>query len=331
MNSTQRASDPWPARTRLAPSPTGALHLGNARTFLVNWALARQRGWQIVLRIDDLDGPRIKRGADRVAVDLLQWIGIDWDDGPDYQSWWMDDYRAVLQQLHTLGRIYPCHCTRSEIQAASQSAPHADEHELRYPGSCRPGEPVSARLDSRLTADAAWRLLVPEGETSFDDEFAGTFSTNVQANVGDFLVATKQGTPSYQLAVVIDDARSKINRVVRGDDLLSSTPRQLLLYQALGLQPVPKYWHLPLVVGPDGRRLAKRHGDSRLSHYRQRGVAPQRIVGLLAQWCGVGPRTEMTAAEFLQRFALSRMPRQRVVFTADDERWLLEHRSRLTP
>src|SRR5690606_26344217 len=130
---------------------------------------------------------------------------------------------------------------------------------------------------------------VPDEAIAFEDEFVGRRALNVQADVGDFLVATKLGTPSYQLAVVVDDARQRIDRIVRGDDLLSSTPRQRLLYEALELLPRPRYWHLPLVGGPDGRRLAKRHGDSRLTHYRQCGVRPERIVGLLAHWCGLGP------------------------------------------
>ncbi len=309
-------------RTRLAPSPTGALHLGNARTFLVNWALARQQGWEVVLRIDDLDGPRVKAGADIQAIEILQWLGLDWDQEPRYQTACLATYRTALNQLARQGGIYPCQCTRSQIQAA-QSAPHAGEHELRYPGTCRPTRrmPVnSAALDQ---PDVAWRLFVAEGEQSFVDQFAGRVVSSVQAEIGDFVVATKQGLPSYQLAVVVDDWQQQITDVVRGDDLLSSTPRQQLLYDALQLGPTPRYWHLPLIVGHDGRRLAKRHGDSRLMHFRDLGVSSTRVIGLLGDWCGIRPRREMNLDAFLADFDLGRLPRQAIVYGPEDEQWLL--------
>lgn len=311
-------------RTRLAPSPTGALHLGNARTFLVNWALARQRGWDVALRIEDLDGPRVKLGAAAEAVDVLAWLGLDWDEGPYDQRRDLAPYRAALERLAAQGDIYPCRCTRREIEAASLSAPHGDEHELRYPGTCRPAESTPLPLEAFEDPGAAWRIRVPEGVTIFDDAFAGRHEHNIQATTGDFLVATKEGLPSYQLAVVVDDARQQIDHVVRGDDLLASTHRQRLLQQRLGLAPPAEYMHLPLVVGPDGRRLAKRHGDSRVSQYRTLGVSAERIVGLLAEWCGLGLRREMTIAEFAREFQLERMPRERIVFTESDDAWLLQ-------
>jgi len=310
-------------RTRLAPSPTGALHLGNARTFLVNWALARQQGWEIVLRIEDLDGPRIKAGAAAEAIDILEWLGLDWDEGPLYQLGDLAPYRAALAQLAAQGDIYPCRCTRREIEAASLSAPHGDEHELRYPGTCRPAEPTPLSADRLDDPGAAWRLRVPSGVTEFEDNFAGRHEYDIQATSGDFLVATKEGLPSYQLAVVVDDARQGIDRIVRGNDLLGSTHRQLLLQRALGLGKPPEYFHVPLVVGPDGRRLAKRHGDSRISHYRSQGVAAERIIGLLAEWCGLGARHEMPAGEFLQAFQLQPISHRPVVFTPADDAWLL--------
>ncbi len=172
-------------RTRLAPSPTGALHLGNARTFLVNWALARQNGWEIVLRIEDLDGPRIKPGAADEAIGVLEWLGLDWDEGPVYQSHDLTPYREALATLGSAGAVYACRCTRKQIAQASLSAPHGDEHELRYPGTCRPAEPtpVDATLltDKMLLADAtlpvdervACRIRVPATVTTFVDQFAG--------------------------------------------------------------------------------------------------------------------------------------------------------------
>lgn len=308
-------------RTRLAPSPTGALHLGNARTFLVNWALARQRGWQIVLRIEDLDGPRIKPGAAEEAIELLNWLGMNWDEGPTYQLADLAPYSTALEKLGLQRELYPCTCTRKQIEEASLSAPHGDEHELRYPGTCRPSVPLPIKqVHSESTA---LRLRVSPGVVKFVDQLAGECEFNVEQSVGDFLVRTKTGLPSYQLAVVVDDARQGINQIVRGDDLLSSTPRQLILYKKLKLGPLPQYTHLPLVVGEDGRRLAKRHGDSRLTHFRDQGVTPERIIGLLAEWCGMGARSETTAEEFMQRLDLQHLPREKVVYTSRDEAWLL--------
>ncbi len=311
-------------RTRLAPSPTGALHLGNARTFLVTWALARQQHWKIVLRIEDLDGPRIKQGAAEEAIELLRWLGLDWDEGPFYQRHDLTPYEAALSKLAQQGEIYCCGCTRKQLEEAALSAPHGDEHELRYPGTCRPDHRFPLSNAERAREDVALRIRVPEGVTDFDDQFAGHQQFDVQQTSGDFLVRTKEQLPSYQLAVAVDDARQGIDQVIRGDDLLGSTPRQMLIYKLLNLGPVPTYTHLPLVVGEDGRRLAKRHGDSRLLSYRYEGVAAERIIGLLAEWCGLGPRREMTAAEFRSQFRLATMPRQQAVFTAADDAWLRE-------
>jgi glutamyl-tRNA synthetase len=301
-------------RTRLAPSPTGALHLGNARTFLVNWALARQQGWHIILRIEDLDGPRVKAGASDEAVDILRWLGIDWDAGPVTQRSDLSPYRAALERLARQGDIYPCRCTRKEIEAAALSAPHGDEHELRYPGTCRPADPTPLPPAALDEPGVAWRLRVPDGATTFVDHIAGAHRHGIAATTGDFLVATKEGLPSYQLAVVVDDARQAIDRIVRGDDLLGSTHRQLLLQQRLGIAPPPEYYHLPLVLGEDGRRLAKRHGDSRISHYRGQGVAAERIIALIAEWCGLGKCEELSAKEFAQEFNLAALPRTPITF-----------------
>ncbi|QDU58102.1 tRNA glutamyl-Q(34) synthetase GluQRS [Aeoliella mucimassa] len=305
-------------RTRLAPSPTGALHLGNARTFLVNWAMARQQGWEILLRIEDLDGPRVKQGAAEEAIDLMAWLGIDWDHGPLYQSHDLAVYQQALQQLADKRAAFACDCTRSEIEAASRSAPHADEHELRYPGTCRDSEvPPAEQMFER-----GWRLEVDDRLLSFTDHFAGQYEVNLHQTVGDFQIWTKTGLPSYQLAVVVDDHRQQIDRIVRGNDLLSSTPRQQWLADRLDLQFAPQYWHLPLVRGSDGRRLAKRHGDTRVSHYREQGVPPERVLGLLGEWCGLGPRRPMTKAEFLAEFRIENLPADDTVFEPADDRWL---------
>lgn len=310
-------------RTRLAPSPTGALHLGNARTFLINWALARRGGWRIVMRIDDLDGPRIKPGADRQALDILTWLGLDWDEGPHTQRADQKRYIAALERLAAGGDIYPCGCSRSMI-AGAQSAPHGDEHELRYPGTCRPPQPIPVRFDP-TNDKICWRLRVADEPVEFHDAVMGSRTFNVQQSVGDFPVAGRGGSPAYQLAAVIDDADQRISHIIRGDDLAGSTARQKLLQRRLGLPEVGWYAHLPLVLGTDGRRLAKRHGDTRVEKYRASGVRAGRVIGLLARWSGIetgGEPAEMTARQFADAFDLDKLPKEPITFTPEDDRWL---------
>jgi glutamyl-tRNA synthetase len=307
--------------TRLAPSPTGSLHLGNARTFLVNWALARRRGWRIVLRIEDLDGPRVKPEAARGLMETLAWLGIDWDEGPLVQSEDLSPYRAAMEDLARRRLAFPCALTRGQIAAAA-SAPQEGSHELVYPASLRPKD-----WEARFSEDTNWRFLVAARPVSFDDGFAGPQSVDTARTIGDFVIWTKRGAPAYQLAVVVDDHRQGVTHVVRGDDLLESAARQLLLYRALGLAPEPEHFHLPLVVGPDGKRLAKRHGDSRLDEYRKAGVPARAVIGLLARWCGLGPVAgapePMAPQAFLEALDLAVLPRSPVTFTPADHAWLL--------
>jgi len=304
--------------TRLAPSPTGALHLGNARTFLVNWLLARQDGWRVVLRIDDLDGPRVKAGADRMATDDLRWLGLDWDDGPTYQSTRGHAYRAAVDRLLADGHAYPCVCTRAEVGRAA-SAPHAEDGSAVYPGTCR-GR--FASLDAARAAagrEPAVRFRLPDATRAFDDAVAGRRTFDLARQLGDFVVFKNDGTAAYQLAVVVDDAGAGVTRVVRGDDLLDSVPRQVLLYEALGMADrVPAYCHLPLLVGPDGRRLAKRHGDTRLATLRAGDASAGTVLRRLARWSGVADVSGVeTARDLVGRFDLARLPREPVVVTPD--------------
>ncbi len=365
-----------PQRTRLAPSPTGALHLGNARTFLLTWAMARRRGWSIPLRIEDLDTPRIKPGTTEALVDTLRWLGLDWDPpaanhsatlplchsvtSKDYlvQSHDLEPYRAAMRFLAARGLAYPCPLTRAEIERAA-SAPQEGAHDTPFPAHLRPasaGQPFDFDAEEaaacrgtgvggapvRTAGDmgANWRFIVPSTPVTFHDLFAGEQTFDVSAIVGDFVLWTKRGTPSYQLAVVVDDLRQHITHVLRGDDLLDSAARQILLYRAFASDPVgsgfhprpgtrnpePVFCHFPLVLGPDGRRLAKRHGDTRLDHYRAAGVPAEAVVGLIAHWSGVLPaRRLMSAREFADawRADLNTIPRAPITFSPEDDQWLL--------
>jgi glutamyl-tRNA synthetase len=309
--------------TRLAPSPTGALHLGNARTFLVNWLLGRRLGWKIILRIEDLDGPRVKPAADVQAIDDLRWLGLNWDSGPIYQSTRAHHYRAAADGLVGAGIAYPCVCTRRESETAA-SAPHAEDGAAVYPGTCRDRFKSVADARAQSGREPALRFKVTPRVVEIDDQFAGTHRIDVGA-LGDFVIFKSDGTAAYHLAVVVDDAAMEISDVVRGDDLLESAARQVLIYQALGFsEKIPRWWHLPLVVGTDGRRLAKRHGDTRLDYYRRGGVSSQRILGLLARWCGIPCTDETTPDELLKVFEIHQLPHQRIIFTPTDDAWLLK-------
>ncbi len=290
--------------TRLAPSPTGALHLGNARTFLANWLLARERGWKIILRIEDLDGPRIKRGADQQAIEDLQWLGMDWDEGPIYQSSRRDAYAKAVRRLIEGGFAYPCICTRKEVDLAA-SAPHAEDGAAVYPGTCRGRFASIEEARNASGREPAIRFNVGTEIVEFVDQVRGSQRFQM-ARLGDFVIQKADLTPAYQLAVVVDDGEMGMTEVVRGNDLIDSTPRQIMLYRALGLADrIPNYWHLPLVVGPDDRRLAKRHGDTRISHYRERGVPASRVLELLNRWLRIDSKQT-----------------ESIVFTADDDAFL---------
>jgi glutamyl-tRNA synthetase len=269
-------------RGRLAPSPTGAQHVGNARTYLIAWLSARACGGRVLLRVEDIDSPRVKPGAARQLLDDLRWLGLDWDEGPVTQTERLPLYEAALRRLQAEERVYPCTCTRSDVDRAA-SAPHAEQEGGSYPGTCCGRRVADAvKLGER---PFCWRFRVATESITFEDGFRGSTCGEMRGPADDFVVWKAAGSPAYQLAVVVDDADLGVTEVVRGDDLVPSTPRQLLLYRALGLQP-PTFTHVPLVVGPDGRRLAKRHGDTRLSALRAAGVRAEMLLGLLAWSCG---------------------------------------------
>jgi glutamyl-tRNA synthetase len=299
---------------RLAPSPTGAQHIGNARTYLVAWLSARSQGGAVKLRIEDIDSPRIKPGAAEEALTDLHWLGLDWDGEPVTQTDRLPHYAAALDELKRRELVYPCTCTRSDIAAAA-SAPHAGD-EVTYPGTCAHHRAADADALTVAGKAFAWRFRVTDSPV-FTDLFAGEQLIDLTQTGGDFVVWKNTGTPAYQLAVVVDDAATGVTEVIRGDDLIPSTPRQLLLYAALGLTP-PRFAHVPLVVGEDGRRLAKRHGDTRLSALRAAGVTPEALVGLLAWSCGWLDRpAPVTPRELVPRFRLDAIPPRPFVLTAE--------------
>ncbi len=303
-------------RGRFAPSPTGPLHLGNARTALLAWLDVRSRGGTLAMRVEDLDGPRVRPGLEARILEELRWLGLDWDEGPDVggaygpyrQSERGGHHAGALDRLRDQGLAYPCFCSRAEIAQASQ-APHASDEGPRYPGTCR-GLTPAERADRAARRPPAWRFRVPDGPVPFRDGFHGECTFDVAATVGDFVVARADGVPAYQLAVVVDDAAMAVTDVLRGDDLLPSTSRQILLYRALGL-PEPRFAHVPLVVGADGERLAKRHGALSVGELRERGVGAPAVVGLLASASGLAPpAARVMPADLVAGFRLDRVPRE---------------------
>lgn len=299
-------------RTRYAPSPTGAMHLGHARTALLAWLRARSLGGRIVMRIEDLDPPRVKPGAADAILRDHTWLGLDWDEGPVYQSARTQAYEEALAQLARGGRIYPCTCTRKEIEAALSSAPHVGDPggELVYPGTCRPDEARRAGPSAQPNRPAALRFVLC-AEDAEHERFVDVVQGPVTAPLGgDFVVRRSDGLFAYQLAVVVDDAAQGMERVVRGDDLLSSTPRQMLLQHLLGL-PTPSYAHIPLVLAPDGARLAKRHGAVTLPELAEHGLGAPAVLALLAHSLGLASGAEqVTFAELVPGFDVRTVPRQ---------------------
>ncbi len=270
-------------RTRFAPSPTGDLHVGSAWTALASWEMARRSGGVLVVRIEDIDPPRVVKGATRSILDDLRWLGLAWDEGPDVggscapyiQSVRAPLYESVLDGLAARGLTYPCDCSRAEI-ARVASAPHAGE-ELVYPGTCRDADPAR-----EMKRAPALRLRVPPGSVGFEDGVMGHFAHDVLRAVGDFVLRRGDGVFAYQLAVTVDDAAMGITDVVRGADLLSSTPRQILLARMLGAA-APRYWHVPLVVATDGTRLAKRTPGGTIKQLREAGLSAEEIVRTLRE------------------------------------------------
>lgn len=304
-----------PVIGRLAPTPSGLLHTGNMRTFMVAWLLARQAGGRVILRVEDIDRARCRPDLEIQQLEDLRWLGFDWDEGPDVggphgpyrQSECLDRYRESFKALQAAGLVYPCTCSRKDI-LASASAPHAGE-EIRYPSTCR------ARNHSEPDEACAWRLRVPEGKLHFADLIAGPIEADIQSECGDFVIWRKDDWPSYQLAVVVDDALMCVTQVVRGADLLSSTARQQLLMKELGLPEISDYVHIPLVVDEGGERLAKRRDSRSVKSLRESGISSEALVGRLAKSLGCWESGEpIRLKELVGVIRLDSLPRHSVNF-----------------
>ncbi|HET8657198.1 MAG TPA: tRNA glutamyl-Q(34) synthetase GluQRS [Longimicrobiaceae bacterium] len=311
-------------RGRFAPSPTGDLHLGNARTALLAWLQARAAGGRFVLRVEDLDRGRVRPGIMEAQLADLRWLGLDWDEGPDVggpfapyeQSRRQGLYEQALRRLAARGLLYGCFCTRREIAGAASAPNGPDDEGPVYPGTCRALTPEEVEQRRAERGEAAVRFRVPARSVGLHDLLQGDRTFRPAEETGDFVVRRKDGVAAYQLAVVVDDAAMEVTHVVRGADLLPSTARQLLLYEALGLEP-PAWIHVPLLLGPDGERLAKRHGAVSLRELREGGVRPETVVGWLAATCGLADAGEEAAPrDLLGRFSLERLPREPLILPA---------------
>ena len=319
-------------RVRFAPSPTGKLHIGGARTAIFNWAFARAMGGTFILRIEDTDPTRSTEENTQIILRAMRWLGLDWDEGPeiggDYgpykQMERMDTYRAALEKLKASGSAYPCFCTKDELDAKRKAAEDAGLAYSGYDRTCRhlSHDEAQARIDAG--EPHVWRLAVPEnhGPIAFDDAVYG--HTEFPADVmDDMILVRSDGSPTYNFAVVCDDTNMAITHVIRGDDHLSNTPRQILVYEALGA-PVPTFAHLSMILGGDGKKLSKRHGATSVEEYAERGYLPEVIVNFLALlgWSLDGETTIIPREVLCREFSLGRITKKDAIFDEQKLDWM---------
>jgi len=279
---------------RFAPSPSGRMHLGNVFSAMLAWLSVRSQNGEMVLRIEDLDPDRCRPEYAETLKDDLRWLGLDWDREQTPQSLRTAAYAREFEKLKDLGLLYPCYCTRGELHAAS--APHASDGRVLYAGTCRN---LTEAQRAEKTKKPAWRLVVPDQIYGYTDGLQGYYEENLASECGDFIIRRADGVYAYQLAVVVDDGAGGVTQVVRGMDLLDSTPRQLYLYERLGLK-APEFYHVPLLTAPDGRRLSKREKDLDLGALR-RTHTPEQLLGKLAHLAGVLETPEPASAREIAR------------------------------
>jgi len=302
-------------RGRFAPSPSGRMHLGNVFSAMLAWLSAKSKGGEVVLRVEDLDPARSKPAFVEAILDDLHWLGLDWDIRAEDQSRRGGAYEAALDRLREMGLLYPCYCSRDQLHAASAlhvaSAPHASDGRIIYAGICRN---LTARQRALKPPTRCLRVRVPDETVAFTDGLQGPQALSLQAEWGDFIVRRADGVAAYQLAVVVDDAACGVTEVVRGRDLLSSTPVQLWLYRTLGLTP-PTFTHVPMLLSTDGRRLSKRDRALDLGELRK-SWPPEKVIGLLAWRCGLIDRWEVVSPrELAADFDWRRVRREDIVMT----------------
>ena len=320
-------------RVRFAPSPTGHLHVGNARTALFNWLLARRHGGTFVLRIEDTDAERSSRESESTILEDLRWLGLDWDEGPDVggpfspyrQSERLERYREIADELVARGEAYPCFCAAEQLDAERQAALSAGLPP-KYSGRCRTIDPAHAAQRIALGEAAALRFVIPVNrDVTFHDEVRGdvTISTEV---IGDPVILRSDGRPAYNFAVVVDDVEMQITHVIRGEDHISNTARQVLIYEAIGAAP-PAFAHLSLVMGPDHAPLSKRHGATSVAEFRERGYLPEALVNYLSLlgWSPGDGAELMAPGELAARFDLSRVTHSAAVFDPGKLAWINRH------
>jgi glutamyl-tRNA synthetase len=323
---------------RFAPSPTGYLHVGGARTALFNWLFARRHGGTFVLRIEDTDLERSSWEMVSGILDGLRWLGLDWDEGPEadgshgpyFQSERLSRYREVAERLLAQAHAYACYCSAERLQS-ERAAAEARGEAWQYDRKCLSlGRNDIARLEAAGTPRAL-RVRVPPGETTFDDLVHGPITID-HATIEDFVILRSDGQPTYQLSVVCDDIDMAITDVVRGDDHISNTPKQILLYRALGA-PLPRFAHVPLILGPDKKRLSKRHGATSVTEYQRQGYLPEAMVNFLALlgWSPGGDQELFTRDELVERFTLEGISGGNAVFNPEKLEWFnQQHLMRLT-
>jgi len=305
-------------RVRFAPSPTGYLHVGGARTALFNWLLARKQGGTFILRIEDTDVERSTQESVDAILQGMKWLGLDWDEGPFYQSDNFPLYKEYIQKLQDQGKAYKCYCSAEELEAKRDLA-MKEGRKPKYDGTCR------SRADQPAGQPYVVRFRAPqEGSTSFDDLIKGTI-TFPNEELDDLIIQRSDGTPTYNFCVVIDDAIMRITTVIRGDDHVNNTPRQIQLYEALGF-PVPQFAHVPMILGADKARLSKRHGATSVIAYRDMGFLPEALVNYLVRlgWSH-GDDEIFSREEMIQKFDIGSVGRSASVFNTDKLLWLNAH------
>ncbi|HVX88651.1 MAG TPA: glutamate--tRNA ligase [Gemmatimonadales bacterium] len=308
-------------RVRFAPSPTGYLHVGGARTALFNWLYARKTGGTFILRIEDTDKERSTDAHTQVILDGLKWLGVTWDEGPVFQGAEGDRHRADVQKLVDAGKAYPCFCTKEELDA-QRAVAEKSKTGFKYDRRCRKLTPEQVAEKKKAGLPASIRLMMPNEELAWDDAVHGRISFQGH-DLDDFILLRSDGSPIYNLAVVSDDIAMRITHVIRGDDHVSNTPKQIAIYRALGAT-VPTFAHVPMILGNDGKKLSKRHGATAVGDYQAKGILPAAMRNFLALlgWSPGGDREIMPEAEMIEAFSLERIQSKPAVFDTDKLEWM---------